>query len=101
MIAAVKARPSVREVSRERAALLACADLIEQVSDDLDSLALALACIRGEVHDALCGPVVGEPVVVLFLSERCPECGQPPLTRGWVEGEDALCNHPCHDRVRP
>ena len=35
-----------------------------------------------------------------LVDGRCPDCGQPPATRGWVEEEDTrgdLCTHPCHD----
>lgn len=35
-----------------------------------------------------------------LVNGRCPDCGQPPATRGWVEEEDTqgdLCTHPCHD----
>jgi len=46
-------------VSREREALLACADLIDQIDADLGRLALALACLRAEVREAADPPPFG------------------------------------------
>jgi hypothetical protein len=39
-----------------------------------------------------------------LVDGRCPDCGQPPATRGWVEEDDTrgdLCTHPCHDEEAP
>lgn len=57
-------------MSRDREALLAVADLIDQIEGDLERLALALACVRGEVRDALNPPAPDAPVSIGFLIHR-------------------------------
>jgi hypothetical protein len=58
-------------MSREREALLAIADLIDQIDADLERLALALACVRGEVRDALHPPADDAPVSIgLLIRQR-------------------------------